>query len=81
MTSQQRCLYCQGPLVPRRVTRVQEVAGRWVVIENLPALVCAQCGAQFYTPEVHDWVLALTRGEAKPVRIEQVDVYDATQVA
>lgn len=79
--NEQHCLYCKGPLVSKRVTRVQEVSGRWIVIENLPAFVCVQCGATFFTPEAHDLVLALARGEADPVRMEQIAVYDATKVA
>ncbi len=79
--SEQRCLYCQGELELQQVTRAQEVEGRWIVIENLPALVCRQCGERFYTPDAHDLVVALTRGLNKPTRTEVVEVYDATRVA
>ncbi len=79
--SEQRCLYCQGELEPQRVTRAQEVEGRWIVIENLPALVCRQCGERFYTPDAHDLVVALVQGLVKPTRTEVVEVYDATRVA
>ncbi|MHA1574052.1 MAG: YgiT-type zinc finger protein [Alphaproteobacteria bacterium] len=79
--SEQRCLYCQGELELQQVTRAQEVEGRWIVIENLPALVCRQCGERFYTPDAHDLVVALTRGLDKPTRTEVVEVYDATRVA
>jgi HTH-type transcriptional regulator/antitoxin MqsA len=79
--SEQRCLYCGGHLQERRVTRVQQFQGRWVVIENLPALVCQQCGERFYTPEAHDWVLSLVKDGGKPARHERIDVYDATSVS
>jgi len=51
--NRQRCLFCQGELELQRVSRAQEYEGRWFVIENLPALVCRQCGERFY-PDVHD---------------------------
>ena len=77
--SEQRCLYCQGQLEQQLVTRVQEYQGRWVVIENLPALVCRQCGARFYTPQAHDLVVELVSGSTRPTRTEIVDVFDAAQ--
>ncbi len=79
--SEQRCLFCQGELEPQLVTRAQEYEGRWIVIENLPALVCRQCGERFYTPDVHDLVVKLAQGRTRPVRTEVVEVYDATRVA
>jgi HTH-type transcriptional regulator/antitoxin MqsA len=79
--SEHECLYCQGKLVLQSVTRIQEYQGRWVVIENLPAWVCQQCGERFYTPQSHDLVVALVTGSATPVRTEVVDVYDAAQAA
>jgi hypothetical protein len=65
----------------QRVARAQQVDGRWVVIENLPALVCTQCGERYYTPDTHDLVLSLAHGQADPIRRESVAVYDAAKVA
>lgn len=79
--SEQRCLFCHGELEPQQVTRAQEYEGRWIVIENLPALVCRQCGERFYTPDAHDLVVALIQGLATPTRTEVIEVYDATRVA
>jgi len=75
------CLYCKGRLEERLVTRVQEFEGRWYIIENLPALVCTQCGERFYTPQAHDRVLALITGDAVPIRIESVSVMDASKAS
>jgi len=79
--SEQRCMVCRGALEQRLVTRAQEYEGRWIVIENLPALVCQQCGERYYTPDAHDLVVALLQGQARPVRTEVIDVYDAARVA
>lgn len=73
------CHYCQGNLVEKTVTRVQQFGGRWFIIENVPALVCAQCGEVFYTPQAHDLVVRLISGQSEPARVEQVVVYDAAQ--
>jgi YgiT-type zinc finger domain-containing protein len=76
--SVQRCVYCRGELEERRVTRLQEYDGRWFIIENVPALVCKQCGEQFFTPQAHDLVVTLIAGKGTPVRTETVMVFDAS---
>lgn len=76
-----RCRFCQGQLDEQLVTRVQEHQGQWVVVENLPALVCRQCGEQYYTPRAHDLVVELLRAQPEPSRTEVVKVYDATRAA
>ncbi len=78
---QEHCLYCRGLLERRSVTRVQEYQQRWIVIENLPALVCRQCGETYYPPDVHDLVIRLISGQTEPVRIETIAVYDARNAA
>ncbi len=79
--NEQRCLMCQGELEAQRVTRIQEYQGRWIVIENLPALVCRQCGERYYMPDIHDLVVRLIQSHTEPVRTETVAVYDAAQIA
>jgi YgiT-type zinc finger domain-containing protein len=72
------CLVCKGKLRERQVTRMQEYGGHWVLIENLPALVCEQCGETYYTPQAHDRVIDLITGGVEPVRVETVAVLDAS---
>ena len=75
------CLYCKGKLEEKLVSRVQEFRGRWFLIENLPALVCTQCGERFFTPEAHSLVLKLVREGSEPVRVEAMDVLDASKAS
>ena len=72
------CMYCKGDLEERLVARVQEYQGQWYLIENLPALVCGQCGETFYTPQAHDRVVDLITGKFSPVRTEILAVLDAS---
>lgn len=71
------CLYCKGELEAQLVTRVQEYQSKWYVLENLPALVCRQCGEKFYRPEIHDYVIQLITSNEPPTRTEFIVVYDA----
>ncbi len=72
------CLYCKGELEERLVSRVQEYHGHWFLIENLPALVCTQCGETYFTPEAHSLVLRLVRAGTNPIRLETLAVLDAS---
>lgn len=72
------CLYCKGQLEEKLVSRVQEYHGRWFLIENVPALVCRQCGEVFYTPQTHSLILRLVRDAQAPVRIEPLLVLNAS---
>jgi HTH-type transcriptional regulator / antitoxin MqsA len=75
------CLYCKGELEEKLVTRVQEYHSRWYLIENLPARVCLQCGATFYSPDAHSLVMKLVREGSHPARVEHMDVMDASKVS
>lgn len=75
--SEQKCLYCQAALENQVVTHLQEYQGKWYVIENVPALVCRQCGETYFTPAAHDHVVELITSQQPPIRFEKVAVYDA----
>jgi YgiT-type zinc finger domain-containing protein len=80
MMSEQRCRGSQGELELRRVSRAQEYEERRVVIENLPALVCRQCGERFFTPDVPDRVVSLAQGRIDPTRTAIIEIYDAARI-
>jgi HTH-type transcriptional regulator / antitoxin MqsA len=75
------CRFCGGHLESQLVTRLEEADGRWMLIENVPALVCQQCGERYFTPQAHDRVVMLLSGEEKPVRTTEVEVFDARGAA
>jgi YgiT-type zinc finger domain-containing protein len=75
------CLYCKGKLESKMVDRVQQYQGRWYLIENVPAMVCEQCGETYYAPDAHDLVLRLVQSNQPPTRIEQLDVIDASKAS
>jgi YgiT-type zinc finger domain-containing protein len=79
--NEQTCHQCDSPLESRSVTRLQHYQGQWFIIENVPALVCPRCGAQYFTPDAHDLVVAILSGPVEPLRRESVAVYDASRVA
>jgi YgiT-type zinc finger domain-containing protein len=75
------CYWCKGDLEETLVSRVQKYHDRWYLIENVPALVCSQCGETYYTPDAHDMILSLLQEQNDPVRVEPLNVLDAGNLA
>ncbi len=48
------CNICQGRVEQALTTYTQWYEGRLIVIENVPAWVCQQCGETYYDPDVVD---------------------------
>ena len=69
-----RCYLCKGRVLEERV----KVDFRWgdelVVIENVPASVCHQCGEKFFNAKVYKGMETLAKSKAKPLRQETIDV-------
>jgi YgiT-type zinc finger domain len=69
-----RCYFCKGRIVEQRV----RVDFRWgaelVVIEDVPAEVCQQCGEKYISPEVYKEMENLAKTKVKPIRHIAIDV-------
>jgi YgiT-type zinc finger domain-containing protein len=48
-----QCYFCKGPVKESRVQVTRERKGKTLVLEDVPAQVCQQCGEEFY----RGWVL------------------------
>ena len=75
-----KCNGCGGKLTFQLVARLQEYNGQWFKIENLPAMVCEQCGDVYYTPQAHDRVLAIVQSGTSPKRTDLLQVFDAQEL-
>jgi len=76
-----KCAFCKGNTEERLITYVQEHKGRVVIIENVPAEVCTQCGEKFIGPEVAEKIQRLVWEQPAPKRRANVPVYDLAEVA
>lgn len=77
----ENCAYCQGELVEKTVTYTTENDGRVIVVENVPALVCDQCGETLFRPEIVEKLQRIVWGETPQTREAKVPFYDFEQVA
>jgi YgiT-type zinc finger domain-containing protein len=48
----ERCEYCGGPLVEKHVELLRKTGEQYVLMENVPAGVCADCGTRYYAANV-----------------------------
>jgi len=71
----ERCEYCGGAIVERRVTLHRKVGDRHALIENVPAGVCRECGTHYYAANVLKIVQESIRGRRKADREVCMPVY------
>ena len=69
------CEYCGGGIVEKYVTLHRKVKGNYVLIENVPAGVCAQCGTRYYAANVLKTIEESIRGRRKAKREVLVPVF------
>jgi HTH-type transcriptional regulator / antitoxin MqsA len=58
-----------------RVSEVFMIEGKRVLVENIPASVCARCGEATFSRETTERIRRMLHGEAKPVRAEMLEVF------
>lgn len=69
------CECCDGTIVEKRVTLHRQVRGGYVLIEDVPAGVCTQCGMHYYSANVLKTIEESIRGRLKAQREILVPVY------
>ena len=76
-----KCPLCGGELQAKMVTHPQEYEGRIIILENVPAEVCRQCGEVLIRPDVLEKMQQVVWSEATPRRTACIPVYDLAEVA
>jgi YgiT-type zinc finger domain-containing protein len=55
------CLYCKGELVRKKVSYAATRKGYHLIIDDVPAWVCEQCGEEFFDDETVDTIQDMLR--------------------
>lgn len=63
-------------MIETEVTYAVEYAGKFYLVEHVPARVCRETGEQYFSPETVERLQALIAGNAKPARTIETPVYD-----
>ncbi len=70
------CNVCHCKMKSTLTTYTQQYKGQMVIVENVPAWVCEQCGETYFDPDVVDRIQALIWSDAAPTRTVTTPVYD-----
>jgi len=81
-----KCAICGGKVEERAVSEEIRVENDFVVIENVRAGVCVECGERYYPPGVVDRLRNIERNIMNRKKLKKLDVigntyklrYDAT---
>ncbi len=69
------CEYCDGTIVEKRVTLHRKVKESYVLIENVPAGVCTECGTRYFAANVLKTLEESVHGRRQVDREILVPVY------
>jgi YgiT-type zinc finger domain-containing protein len=61
----ERCEYCDGLIVEKKLDLPRKVKGKYVLIENVPTGVCTECGTRYYAVNVLKIIEETLRGHRK----------------
>ncbi len=84
------CHFCGGKVTAQKVDVMRHWKGRYILIEDVPAYVCAQCGEKYYdgvVAEAMDQIMQASETTLSPKReicvpvIEMSTVYPLPQGA
>lgn len=57
------------------VSEVFQIEGKPILVEKIPAQVCARCGEEIFDKETVEKVRLLVHGRTKPIKSVQMDVF------
>ena len=57
------------------VSEIFHIDGKPVLVENIPAQVCARCGEHIFSRQTTENVRLLVHGKAKPIKSVKMDVF------
>ncbi|MBA1334129.1 MAG: hypothetical protein HPY66_1613 [Firmicutes bacterium] len=46
------CIVCKGELIKKEINHIVDIEGQIIIIKNVPAEVCKQCGESFFENQV-----------------------------
>ncbi len=74
-----KCDICGGPMIEQEVTYRIELGDKLVVVENVPAKVCIQCGEKLYSAETVERLQQTVWEQKRPSKVLETPVFDFAQ--
>ena len=76
-----KCPLCGGGLEDRLITHPHYYEGKIIILENVPAEICRQCGEVLLGPAVVERLQKAVWTDKAPKRTAQVPVYDIEEIS
>ncbi|MCK4734757.1 MAG: YgiT-type zinc finger protein [Methanophagales archaeon] len=73
-----KCAICGGKVEEREISEEVRVGNDFVVIENVRAGVCVECGERYYPPGVVDRLRNIERSIMDRKKLKKLDVIGST---
>ena len=73
-----KCAICGGKVEEREISEEVRVGNDFVIVENVRAGVCTECGVRYYPPGVVDRLRDIERSIRDRKRIKKLDVIGST---
>ena len=70
------CDICQGRVTDQRVKFTVELDDKLLLVENVPAKVCGQCGERLFSPDTVEKLQKTAWERNNPVRVIETPVFD-----
>ena len=71
----ERCYFCRGQVVPKRVRHIHEWGERVLIFNDVPAEVCQQCGEVYFGPDALQMMDKVTLGQSQAASYVSVPVF------
>ncbi len=63
-----KCDLCGGKVEKKLISYTLFYEGNWIVVENVPAKVCRQCGEKLFDPDTVDRLQNIIWSKQKPAK-------------
>lgn len=71
-----KCDLCGGKVSHQSTSYTLLYEGHWIIVENVPADVCQQCGEKLFAPETVEHLQKIIWGHRKPAKKIETPVYE-----
>ena len=72
-----RCVVCHGEKDREElVNEVFRIDGKYVLVDHIPATVCARCGEEIFSRETTEKIRVMVHGQGKPARAVALEVFE-----
>jgi len=75
-----KCDLCGGKVEKKLINYTLLYEGHWIIVENVPAKVCQQCGEKLFDPKVVERLQKIIWSKQTPQKKIKIPVFDLSSV-